>query len=395
MSGMPTRQARRRRLLPSFGLLVGAALVVSLAGPPAGADPANSLAPGQWIAFAMNPSSPTDGQTVNLSVAGSSGPDASPATAWPGGTWPSSWSANGVTLQQANSTPCPSSNGSCPYTVSVSPGSHDVLFGINVPPGQVQNFHQVWVVPTPTTVPPTTSPPVTAPPGPDPTFTGPPNGQLTGPGQFTFQAKGEPGVTYQWTLSANGATVNTGTGPSYSPPSSIFSQAGTYTLTLTATSAGGTASKSDSVQFVIQPSNPQPPQNNPAPTPQPPAASPGGAAPAPVASPAAPTLLTGLRAVSFVPQLPNFATPTPGAAQPVTVIWLWRPDWFQPSSTPPRTVRTGGRPSAVKRADVSINPRGKGGDNAAPLLAGLAAFGIFGAGWVTFKRRQVRSRLLD
>ncbi len=99
--------------------------------------------------------------------------------------------------------------------------------------------------------------------------------------------------------------------------------------------------------------------------------------------------------MSYVPQLPNFATPTPGAVQPVTVIWLWRPDWFQPDSSPPRLVKTGGRPNAVKRADVSVDPRGKGGPSAAPWLAGLAAFGIFGAGWVMFKRRQVRSSLLD
>ena len=257
MSAMAKRQARRR-LLPaalSLGLLVSAVLTVAL-GAPAGADvvppPSGSLPAGQWIAFAISPTNPVSGQQVTLSVAGSSG--VGPADLWGPGGWPGSWNADGITLDQP--TPCPDTASSCSYTIGGS-SSGPFVFGINLAnnltPQQIQNLQQSIGVQQPPTTTTTTSPPVTAPPGPDPTFTGPPNGQLTGPGQFTFQAKGETGVAYQWTLSANGATVDSkndppGTPATYSPPSSIFSQPGTYTLTLTATAGGGIASKQDSVQ---------------------------------------------------------------------------------------------------------------------------------------------------
>jgi surface-anchored protein len=396
MVGMTMCRARSR-LVPSalfVGILVSAVFVVAW-GAPAGADvtapPGVTLAAGQSIWFSINPPTQTSGQDVTLSVAGG---NVGPADVWgPTGSWPGTWSADGITLQQAGSTPCPTSDSSCSFTISGS-ASGPVLFGAG-PLAQQAPQQTIDVQPPPTTTT-TTSPPTTTPPGPDPTFTLPQNGLLTGPNQFVFTVKNvELGVTYQWTLTNNGTAVNSvPNSTTYSPPPQIFTQPGTYTLTMTATAAGRTASTQQSTTFLIQPSNPTPPPNNPMPTPQPPAAAPAGSGPAPVARPGVPGLATGLHAVSYVPQLANFTTPTRGAVQPVTVIWLWRPDWFQPSSDPPRLVKTGGRPGAVKRADVSIDPR-KGGPSAAPLLAGLAAFGIFGAGWVMFKRRQVRSSLLD
>jgi hypothetical protein len=83
--------------------------------------------------------------------------------------------------------------------------------------------------------------------------------------------------------------------------------------------------------------------------------------------------------------------------QQVTVIWLWKPDWFQPTpSGVGKAVRTAGRPKAVKRASVSVAQSAhRTSPSATPWLAGLGAFGIFGAGWLAFRRRNLRSSLLD
>jgi hypothetical protein len=189
---------------------------------------------------------------------------------------------------------------------------------------------------------------------------------------------------------SNGAQVDQQSGPTYTPPSSIFqSPTATYTLSLTVTD-GLKQSASNNVSFEVDTSvGAKPPPQSPPPSPSSPPAQ------GPVATPGASTPVLSrptLNAVSYAPQLARFATPTPGAVQPVTVIWLWRPNWFQTA----QTAKTAGQPKAVKRADVSVDPAHAGnGQNATPELAALAAFGIFGFGWILFKRRRVRSALLD
>ena len=96
--------------------------------------------------------------------------------------------------------------------------------------------------------------------------------------------------------------------------------------------------------------------------------------------------------MSYVP-LTNFAAPLTPAIRPVTVIWLWRPDWFGPTAGHGAT--TSGQPSTLKRATVSIDPKGPAGQSATPWLAGLATFGIFGFAWVLVQRRRVRRSILD
>ncbi|HEV2311255.1 MAG TPA: hypothetical protein VGU73_12105 [Acidimicrobiia bacterium] len=254
---------------------------------------------------------------------------------------------------------------------------NNVLFAAGtLTPDQVNNLEQNITVTTPTTV------PSTPPSPPNTTFTGPPNGLLTGPGQFSFQSPGVFGVTYTWTLLFNGQQVDQQQGTSYTPPSSIFTTPGQYTLTLRASdSAYPNGVTSQPVQFEISPpTNPTP---QPSPTPGP---APTPAAPAPVSPPA----LTHLSTVSYVP-LSNFDVPTPAAIRPVTVIWLWRPDWFQTAEA----ARTAGRPSAAKRASVSVDAKSTAGPSATPWLAGLATFGIFGFAWILVRRRRVRTSILD
>ncbi len=369
--------------------LLGAALVVVGFAAPAAADVASPpgpntppAAPG-WIAFQLSSTNLTVGSTVQIGVA--DGSTVGPAQFFTGPDWPSSWSGDGLSLQYQGNTPCDFINHpgvSCDYTVTGNAGTFDnVLFASGaLTPDQVTALEQTVTVTTPTTQP-------TTPPAPPSTnFTGPPNGLLTGPGQFQFQAPSQFGVTYTWTLLFNGHQVDQQQGPTYTPPPSIFSTPGQYTLTLRASnSAFPNGVTSQPVQFEISPpTNPTPP---PAPTPAP---QPGGpmapSAPPPVTPPA----LTHLSTVSYVP-LSNFDVPTPAAIRPVTVIWLWRPDWFQTAEA----ARTAGRPSAVKRASVSVDAKGSAGPSATPWLAGLATFGIFGFAWILVRRRRVRTSILD
>jgi len=371
-----------RRAAQAVGLgLAGAVLVVAGLAAPAGADPvvvsppgANPVMNGGWIAFSL--SSTTSGSTVTLSPDTGIPPVALTDLWGAKGNWPSTWSAGGITLTLVGPGPCTiaaNPNQSCEYKLSgsTSPGS-PVVFGEGTfPPGPPPDRINVAAPP-----PPTTTPPSSTPPPPSTNFSGPPNGLLTGPGQFTFNAPGEAGVTYAWTLT--NTTTNqsyTGSGPSYTPPPTIFSAPGHYTLTLTATDAAFPSGLTSQVSFEISP---------PAPTPSP--------TPTPGPAPASPPALSGLatRTVSYVP-LTNFDVPTPAAIRPVTVIWLWRPDWFQTAEA----ARTAGRPSSVKRATVSVNAKGTAGPSAAPWLAGIATFGIFGFAWVLLRRRRVRTSILD
>ena len=385
MSGAAARLAGLTRL--------GAALVIIGFAAPAAADVTSPpgpnyppAAPG-WIAFQLSSTNLTLGSTVQISVANGSTVDAALFFANTGSNpeaaWPTTWSGAGLSLQYQGTTPClfldhPST--SCDYAVTGNSGTFDnVLFAAGtLTPDQVTALEQTVTVTTPTTQ------PTTPPTPPSTTFTGPPNGLLTGPGQFSFEAPGQFGVTYTWTLLFNGHQVDQQQGTTYTAPSSIFSTPGQYTLTLRASdSAYPNGVTSQPAQFEISP------PTNPNPMP-PPAPTPGGpmapVAPAPVSPPA----LTHLSTVSYVP-LSNFDVPTPAAIRPVTVIWLWRPDWFQTAEA----ARTAGRPRAVKRASVSVDAKGSAGPSATPWLAGLATFGIFGFVWILVRRRRVRTSILD
>jgi hypothetical protein len=361
------------------GIVSGLVVVGALAGAVGAVDAppgpfAGSLPSGTWIAFQFDSTSISFGGTVTLSVV--SGSTASTADLWGAqAAWPGSWSTGGLSLNQLDPGPCTLAlhpTQSCPFKVSGTPNTYqNLVFGLNLTPQQGQSFQQsVTLNPPPT---PTTTPP----PAPDSTFSGP--GELTTPGSFTFRAPGQFGVTYTWTLFLNGAQADLQTGTAYTPPARIFGTPGTYTLRLTAANAVGQSEHE--VSFVVAP-----PQQPSPPAPQPP----------PAASPQAPvgfhpTPAPQFTQVSFTPRLTDFATPKPGAVQPVTVIWLWRPDWFQSATQKPKTA---GRPKRVTRAAVSVGSS-RGGPSATPWLAGLATFGIFGAAWLAVRRRRVRTSIVD
>ena len=374
------RGIRHAAQVVGLGLVSAVLLIAGLAGP-AGANPvvvpppgAATVTNGAWIAFSL--SGTTSGSTVTLSP-DTGTPPVSPTDLWGAtGNWPSTWSAGGITLTLVGPGPCTiaaNPNQSCEYTLSgnTPPGS-PVVFGEGTFPNPNAPPDQLNIAAPP---PPTTTPPSTPPSKPNANIVnGPPLGQL--PSQnFTFQAPGDPGVTYKWLLlnTTTGATYQ-GSGPSYTPPQAIFSLPGQYSLTLTAIDAA----YPNGVQGAPAVFSVSPPTLSPTPAPGP--------------APASPPALSGLATstVSYVP-LTNFDVPTPAAIRPVTVIWLWRPDWFQTAEA----ARTAGRPSSVKRASVSVNARGTAGPSAAPWLAGLATFGIFGFAWVLVRRRRVRTSILD
>jgi hypothetical protein len=75
------------------------------------------------------------------------------------------------------------------------------------------------------------------------------------------------------------------------------------------------------------------------------------------------------------------------------VVWLWRPEWAG-TPTGPRRPRTTAPAIVRQRYDIIVGSDTPAPDsNAAPWLAGLGVFGLFGAGWVLTRRRRVRAEL--
>jgi hypothetical protein len=400
---MPGRPIGRRVAAWTASLAVLAAIAVAGATPAAADTPApppwviGQLQPGTWVAYTLSSTSPPVAQRnpspkwgpVTLNRQGNAPPAVLASETGPGGQpgWPSSWSSNGITLQRADQF-CPIGAPSCQYYVTGGAGQ-PFFFGATggPPPGgadpaQFTNQGGLSLAPPPQLV---------------ASFNPPTGGALPSSG-FSFDGSGShdglPGnLSYRWTLLPANGQPFTQDGPqsSFTPPASIFSQNGQYCVTLVVTASDGTTANQGPSCFAVTISNPTPapPQAPPqAPPPQTPAPGPlpsGGPTPAPAAP------------LSFAKPLPKFAVPVPGAEQQVTVIWLWKPDWFQ--ATPSgvgKAVKTAGQPKAVKRASVSVvQSAHRSSPSAAPWLAGLGAFGIFGAGWVAFRRRSLRSSLLD
>jgi hypothetical protein len=398
MSGMLGRPIGRRLAAWTASLAVLGAFAIATATPAAADPPPWVIGPlisDQWIAFTLSNTHPPVFQRnpfplwgpVSLNRQGNAPLSVLASEPGPGGQpgWPKTFSASGVTLQRADQF-CDLGATSCQYYATSGAGQPFFFAasggGAGVP--DLGQFNQGGLTLDP-------------PQQPSATFTLPAGGALPSAGSFTFDGSqssgGLPGaLTYQWTLTPQSGSAFTQNGPqsTFTPPASIFNQNGQYCVTLVVVASDGATAHQGPSCFGVTVSNPPtPPQAPPTPpagpaqTPAPPAAA--GPAPVPAAS------------LSFAKPLPNFAVPVPGAAQQVTVIWLWKPDWFRPTpSGVGKSVRTAGRPKAVKRASVSVTQSAnRTSPSATPWLAGLGAFGIFGAGWVAFRRRNLRSSLLD
>jgi hypothetical protein len=73
-----------------------------------------------------------------------------------------------------------------------------------------------------------------------------------------------------------------------------------------------------------------------------------------------------------------------------TVIWLWRPEWYQPEaeSTEPETS---GRPNLRRQREIVVKSPGREGASAGPWLAGLVAFGVLGGRFLYKRHSQLRT----
>jgi hypothetical protein len=113
----------------------------------------------------------------------------------------------------------------------------------------------------------------------------------------------------------------------------------------------------------------------------------------------------------FEPAAPA-ATPAPGAgggggsggivfARPVqrapaaasvsapTVVWLWRPDFFQPTADDTSAPKTTNRPKLGGRREIVVDAPAPDGASAGPWLAGVGLFGLIGGGLLLRRRRRL------
>lgn len=81
-----------------------------------------------------------------------------------------------------------------------------------------------------------------------------------------------------------------------------------------------------------------------------------------------------------------------GQSSAPTVVWLWRPEWYTGSpETDERPARSTGQPRTTARRDIVVTPdRSNDGASAAPWLAGMAAFGLIGVGFLITRKRRLR-----
>ena len=232
-------------------------------------------------------------------------------------------------------------------------------------------------------------PPTLPPPPPDP-------GAVVGSVTFTPGAGGAPGTAsfdasgsrlrgggapsgYRWKLdnvSAGGSQEFDSATTPCNPPAHVTLDPGTtYNVTLTLLDAtGAPALSSSTAQLAV-------PAAAPAPTPTP---TPSGGGGAPSGGGGLPASGGGgfpgviARPVSRAP-----ASLTGGAGTGVefpTVVWLWRPDWFQANTN--ALPQTSGQADLKGETAVVIADDPPTDTNAAPWLAGLGAFGLIGAGFV-------------
>jgi hypothetical protein len=79
-----------------------------------------------------------------------------------------------------------------------------------------------------------------------------------------------------------------------------------------------------------------------------------------------------------------------GGGAGATVIWLWRPEWYENTPEPSQLPRTSGQPVIKDRQDIVVSGPAPRGSNAGPWLAGVGIFGLLGGGWLISRRRRMR-----
>jgi len=96
----------------------------------------------------------------------------------------------------------------------------------------------------------------------------------------------------------------------------------------------------------------------------------------------------GINVVFAPPRRASSALSGPAGGD--SVVWLWRPEYFQPGTETQALPQTGRNP-LEGRTDIVIATDPAPDSNAAPMLAGLGIFGVVGVGWLASRRRKLRA----
>ena len=414
-----SRGARLRRSLAVVGIaaatVVGFALPASAGEPPGWIDPVN----GEWVAFAVVgglPLAVSGRSTVAPVTVERKGTLSAPATSlagfWESRTiagvtdtgWPSSLADGSVVLQRVNW--CLSTAPQCDYTV-MHGGTFDLHAGGPVNPTDPP--------------PPSFSVVIGEPPAPKVLHVGFVDPQLT-PGSvghsgnvvldassLTSDECTDCGaLSYHWIVQTDDPSVPTQTFTSDTGPrvQLDISQDGTYCVQLTVTASNGPGSSTQSSMSTTPctPGNPDhapefvatgfAPKTAPSgpPPPTPPAGG-GGAGGAPTGGGGTGGGTGGgFGGITFSnPQKRAPAVLSSAGLSSPAVVWLWRPDFYQP--TPEATTGapiTTNTPNLKGRHEIVVTRPGPNGASAGPWLAGMGAFGIAGGWWVFSRRRRLR-----
>jgi len=339
--------------------------------------------------------------------------------------WPDTWSGGGIEMLRADPfEACPQTSTTCQYYVTAGNGANFFFFQ-GTPPEVPGVCPDPGVPPDPGTppdpgVPTTTTPTVPAPCPGTPAFTPESFDAATmvlapnpipqihlGPlgavgiagtggaaGKIHLDAPGTADdlvgstLTYRWVL------VHQSTGKTYTAdgPSPFFEPTveadGDYCVGLTVTASDGFSVGTPSCSaggalFNITGVAPAP---APAPTPAPaPGPDPGGGGGIGGGGGGIP----GIGFSNPAQRAPSTLTGAGGGASP-TVIWLWRPEWFQPAPERNESPRTDGQPEVRGRRVIVVRSPTPRGASAGPWLAAVGIFGLLGGGWVVSRRRRLR-----
>ena len=363
-------------------VLASAVAGFALTAAPASADAAPAPwfhgGAGTWGAFTISGSVPSGGTvTLNRSFGGAT--DASAvfdSVTLPDGriVWPDSGTAGSLSFHHVGE-PCLFSDSSCSYDVTGSSFSGTIASGDPPPEGFPSSSVTIEAPPT---LPPTSTPtPTTAPQNVGGTVTFTP-GVGGAPGTATFNAGTSVGPNgaipdaFVWTLNAAGQPTQTFTcaTPQCTPPPNVTLNPGTtYAVTLQLMKDGqplGTPAQAELPVPADPPADPNPGGGSP----------PGGGG-TPSGGGGTPSAGGsgggsgggGSGAGVFarpVSRVPSALTGGFGAAAP-TIVWLWRPDFYQAQTLP----QTGGvcpssraRPTSSLRRDP--NPPGQAPDRGWP-----------------------------
>jgi hypothetical protein len=227
------------------------------------------------------------------------------------------------------------------------------------------------------------------------------------PGQITLDASGTTdgftnpdSLTYSWVVTND--TTHEATPASGKVAKVPLSEDGQYTVSLTVANPADGYSQSwegGSSGGVFQITGVAPDRALPTPGPAPakpslPVESPGTPAPAPAPIPVvfepAPSGGGGDVPAFFAPRsIPSALNG--GSNGEAQVVWLWRPDWFQPGSLTPQQPVTATPPKLSGNEPIVVSSSTPAPDSdATPWLAGLAVFGLAGLGLMATKRWRMR-----